>query len=182
MDQLQENPNEKIINWTLSCDSAEAHKILSQELDSPYKIWFLPSFYKKNWVQGKVKRNKFKAWTKGPRKGGPPTIIEGQILPSGEKSILQARIRVLAPYNSFKMNPWMIIPLIFIAQLVFIMMMLGMHMPQKSYLAWIGFPFFFLLAVVGLIGFMGLIGREEVVELDAFMNRIFADYKINENK
>ena len=33
MDQLQENPNEKIINWTLSCDSAEAHR-----------------FFRKNWI------------------------------------------------------------------------------------------------------------------------------------
>jgi hypothetical protein len=177
-ESIEKEANEKIIEMDLSCDPDTAINELYNAIGKPRKIWLSPSYLEGEWVQGKIDGNNFSIWTKGPRRGGPPSIMKGNIFKNQQNTHVSARITLTFPFKYFNIKPIYYLPIILLKLVAFIIIMLGVIFPSYGFLLLIGFPVFFGLIIIFLISFMGNIGRQEVVELETFIQKVFSKYQV----
>jgi hypothetical protein len=144
--------------------------------------WFIPSFGKEYKMIGKIKGQKFKAWTNELRGGGIPATIEGEISSIDEtRSRLKAKIDIQAPFNVYKLKPIHILVFVILGFSAFMTMMFG-NLIGPPWLFFAAFPVFLCVVIFFLIGFKGIMGEEETEDLYRILEKLFYDWKLPESR
>jgi len=164
------------IEWDLNCSAAEANNALLKAIDEPTTWCFSPKYLRGQNFQGRLKNGNFKVWTKNPRRGPPPAILEGNIIPFGEESKIKAEIKI-NPLLRFNINPFITVIIMLAVVITFPLSMLGI-MTQKSQYS-NAFPIFFISIVLAIIIIFKKVALTEIDDLSGFINKQFSRFKKN---
>ncbi len=162
------------IEWDLNCSAKEAKDALSKAIDESNFWCFFPKYLSGKNFQGRLNNGNFKVWTKKPRRGPPPAILEGEIIPFGEESKIKAEIKI-NPLLRINIYPFFIVIIILAIIISFPLSMLGILTQKSQFLD--AFPIFFISIGLSLVIIFRKVALTEVDDLRGFITKQFAEYK-----
>jgi len=162
-------------NWILSCSLEEAKEIIKSNIDGPFTLPFIgKNFQGFNWG------NSFTIWNKHEGIGNRTAIAKIKLIKENNETRVVAQTLMVFPSSIAPSSPKFYWFLVSITVLLWIATVLVLVFDQYIYLL----KFIGLLTAIGivlmLLGFSKMMGNDNIVFLEKFLNQTLSTHRKNE--